>query len=327
MAAVPEAAGHPDAALLAELSGRLDETLRAVIPAGAPVALLDVPDHTNVGDHAITVGELAALRRGGHRLAHVSAIATGDLDRAASRVNGGTVLLHGGGNLGDFWPTHQEYREHVLDRFKGHKVVQLPQSLWFERDDTLLRAQRAFDEHPDFALLVRDEPGLEFARRHFTCRVELCPDSAFAIGPLERRSRPTDDVLCLAREDHERVDGAAAVEAVDWPRPFERSELRLRHLAARLARWNADGLLRRAYERLAWGRVERGLSLLSQGRVVVSDRLHAHILALLLGIPHVVADTRAGKVHGYIDTWTARSSLVHRASTLDEAVRLAGDLR
>jgi pyruvyl transferase EpsO len=47
---------------------------------------------------------------------------------------------------------------------------------------------------------------------------------------------------------------------------------------------------------------------------VVTDRLHAHLLALLLGIPHVVLDNSYGKLHHFIAAWTHESPLVHLAT-------------
>ncbi len=60
-----------------------------------------------------------------------------------------------------------------------------------------------------------------------------------------------------------------------------------------------------AFERMAAARVERGLALLSRGRRIVTDRLHGHILATLLGIPHVALDNDYGKLSAYIACWTA----------------------
>ena len=323
---------HPDAGLIASLSGKLDAVLGEAIPARAPVALFDIPVHTNVGDHAITLGELTALKRLRHRLVHASA---GDADPRAALAGqpaDTVVLLHGGGNLGDFWPVHQRYRERVLDELHGHKVVQLPQSIWFESPESIEQAKRSFDAHPDFTLLVRDHESLAFARRHFTCRSELCPDSAFALGPLARPAAAREDVLCLARIDHERTDEGLPVAAVDWPRPLDRAEELLRRAAVGgSARTSGDlgrvpgaqPAVNLAFERLARRRVKTGLRTLARGRVVVTDRLHAHILSLLLGLPHVVADTRSGKVHGYMEAWTAPSRLARRAGSLPEALEIA----
>jgi pyruvyl transferase EpsO len=67
-------------------------------------------------------------------------------------------------------------------------------------------------------------------------------------------------------------------------------------------------------------RVGRGLNLLSSGRHIVTDRLHGHIMSVLLGIPHVVIDNGYGKIGGYIDAWTAGSGVVQKAESLTEAL-------
>ena len=41
----------------------------------------------------------------------------------------------------------------------------------------------------------------------------------------------------------------------------------------------------------------------------MSDRLHAHILCLLMGIPHVLLDNTYGKVRSFHETWTQASVL------------------
>jgi pyruvyl transferase EpsO len=57
-------------------------------------------------------------------------------------------------------------------------------------------------------------------------------------------------------------------------------------------------------DRLAAWRVRRGMRLLGTGARVVTDRLHAHILCLLLGIPHTTLDNSYGKLSTFIGTWT-----------------------
>jgi len=44
---------------------------------------------------------------------------------------------------------------------------------------------------------------------------------------------------------------------------------------------------------------------------VISDRLHAHILACLMEIPNTIYDNSYGKNSRYISTWTAASPLVN----------------
>jgi exopolysaccharide biosynthesis predicted pyruvyltransferase EpsI len=328
------------AAYVQTVEGALDDVLGRWIPHGVPVALVDVPTHTNVGDHAITLGELAYLRRAGNTVRYLAAIDDYSPERLRERQGDTVILIHGGGNLGDLWPHHQLFRERVLRDFPSTRVVQLPQSIKFESNKSLERARRAFGRHPDFTLLVRDADALSFANQYFDCNVELCPDSAFALGPQARRREPDTDVLVLARTDHEahtpfprQVDGSS--EIVDWlddtSRTFRAVRLGGGQLGAKARRARlpfalASPLLRHAYQMLARDRVEFGLSLLSRGRAVVTDRLHGHILCTLLGIPHVIRDTGYGKVAAFHAAWTADSSVATVRDTHEDAMAAAHEL-
>ena len=294
---------------MADAIATQQQALRALyhrhIGPGQPYALLDFPDHANVGDSAIWLGELALLREvTGRDPDHV---ATWDaFDPAALRRDcpGGTVFLHGGGNLGDIWPHHQHFREALMREVGEVTVVQLPQSIHFRDLANIAPFAEAVAAHPDFHLYVRDRQSLDFATAHLACPVALAPDSAFALGPQARRGEPDCDLLMLLRTDDERVAGIAPATAgavtVDWLAddplpPAPPGETR----AA-------------AFERMAIARVERGLALLSRGRRIVTDRLHGHILATLLGIPHLALDNDYGKLSAYIACWTADCDGVER---------------
>jgi pyruvyl transferase EpsO len=78
------------------------------------------------------------------------------------------------------------------------------------------------------------------------------------------------------------------------------------------------------YESVAWRRVERGCDILSRGRVVITDRLHGHLLCLLLGIDHVILDNNYGKVSRFHREWTSgigRALLCSRAEDAPAAAR------
>ena len=47
-----------------------------------------------------------------------------------------------------------------------------------------------------------------------------------------------------------------------------------------------------------------GMMFLQRGRVVVTDRLHGHVLCVLCGIPHVVIDPVNNKTSSYMRSWT-----------------------
>lgn len=303
-------------------------------------AYVDWPTHGNVGDSALWLAGKAALAAASVDVRYACSV--GNLDDGELRllVPDGPVLIAGGGNLGDVWPVHQLFRERVIESFAERPVVQLPQSVHFERPEALEHARRVFESHPRLNLLVRDGASLAACRHAFDVPVHLAPDLAFALDPLERTRVPNVDVLWLARTDRESVHpppAATRLEVVDWVEP-DRSRGRLNVRLERHARQLSpllgprrgaalrDAVRQREQDALARARLDRGVDLLCRGRVVVTDRLHGHILCCLLGIPHVLLDNSYGKVIALHETWTHGLGLAHVARDGNEALELALEL-
>lgn len=308
----------------------LAATLRSVLAphVHGRFALLDFPDHANVGDSAIWVGELELFRAiAGRGPAYVSAFNTLDDAALRSAAPDGPIFLHGGGNFGDIWNHHQAFREGVIARFRDRPVVQMPQSIHYRDPARIAQTARIIAAHPDFTLLVRDEPSLELARAHFDCPVRLCPDSALAIG-ARPPALPATEVLAMLRTDREGAGTGglpAGIPVEDWLVEDASAVRRAKAIEA-LRSWGrlAPGSARaHAFEAAARHRLERGLRQLSQGRAIVTDRLHVHILSLLLGRPHAVLDNVYGKIGRFIDAFTGASPLAYRASGMDDALAWA----
>jgi exopolysaccharide biosynthesis predicted pyruvyltransferase EpsI len=151
--------------------------------------------------------------------------------------------------------------------------------------------------------VARDRVSFDIASRGLRCHVLLAPDSAFALGHIPRPAAPSQDVVWLRRTDKESsLPVSGGVHSVDWLRDDATILIRLeRWLRARETGVRLRNRLRR---RLASERLTRGCVTLSQGRVVISDRLHAHILCLMMGIPHVLVDNNYGKIRSFVETWT-----------------------
>src|SRR5262245_16129596 len=275
---MPSANDTSGEAVVRSLYARIDEVLGPLLSPGTPCALLDFPNHANVGDSAIWLGETEWLRRQGLRLVYSCDLATYSPERLAARLGGGVILLHGGGNLGDFWVEHQQFREQVMQDFPDNQIIQLPQTIHFFDDWGVGQAQRIFDQHPRLTLLCRDQRSFQFAQRHFQASRFLCPDMAFSLGTLARPSAPTNDVLYLCRTDAESwgvpLPRTAGIEGTDWlEEPATPAAERCSALSRRLNAPKADGpslldALVSVYDDLAGQRLLRGCRLLSRGKVV-----------------------------------------------------------
>lgn len=327
MSAAAAPASGPTA-LVDALRARVESTLGPVLHGVRRVALLDVPVHENIGDSAIFLGTLAFLRRAGIPVCCACSIDTYTRAGVAQRLGDGMILLSGGGNLGDLWPYTEAFRHRVLADFPRTPIVQLPQTMYYANRAALDAARAAFDAHPRLTLMLRDAHSLEAARAAFAAPAVLCPDLAFALGPIRRPVAPTAPVVWLARRDREAAPGArpAGVATVDWTtRPRSRLAAGERQLRTWITgRPTMLGPATRALGVVAgWAaaqRVRAGCAMLAAGRAVITDRLHGHILSLLLGIPHAVLDNSYGKVRHFYETWTHGSPLVRWVESADRAL-------
>jgi exopolysaccharide biosynthesis predicted pyruvyltransferase EpsI len=308
-----------------QLRAELDSALAGHVVPDAPCALLDRPNHPNVGDSAIWIGARTLLARHGARLAYASDSGGFDAAELRQSIGDGTVFLTGGGNLGDLWPEHQSFREHVIRSLPGNPIVQLPQSIWFDEEAAAVRAAETFGGHRGFTLLVRDTSSAELARSKLGIDAQLAPDLAFALPAAARRLPPSTPILWLARADGESPAGALphddAVTVADWATwtsgvsTLDRIGRRLR--ALRPADENREQEARTA----TW--LRDGLALIDGADVIVTERLHGHILACLRGRRHIVLDTLQGKARAFHDTWTYRLGLAEFAVDREHALRLA----
>jgi len=66
--------------------------------------------------------------------------------------------------------------------------------------------------------------------------------------------------------------------------------------------------------------------ILSLGRVVVTDRLHAHILCTMMDIPHVFLNNTYGKNWNFYESWTRATPTCTLASTPEAALGAAREI-
>lgn len=312
-----------------ELISRLQENIHECLDgeiAGHPFAIVDFPDIRNPGDSAIWIGQRSYLeKKHGRQPAYVSRARDFSAEELEAAVPEGPILIQGGGTFGDIWVGHQNFRERLLERFKGRRIVQLPQSIHFQSKDRLAQAARTIERHGNFLLLVRDKVSRQIAEKNFQCELKMCPDMAFYIGawPVIRAQQT---VLAILRTDKERVqfDRSAYpdVPVEDWidESATEVTIAKMRGEASVTSeRWHQEKRLR-GFDAMANHRLQRGMAQIARADAIVTDRLHVHICSLLQGKPNAVLDNSYGKVWGFISSFSGRSPLLYRAKSYVQAV-------
>lgn len=325
--------------LISSQRALLTHRITRLVGRGAKYALLDFPQHANVGDNAIWLGERALLSAiMGDEPAYVCTYRSFDAEALEAACPTGPIFLHGGGNFGDIWPAHQAFRERILDRMRGRKVIQLPQTIAFSDPRHAQTLRERIAKHGDFHLFVRDSASLAFAQANLDCCVESVPDAAVGMGTLAKRGPLRSDIVLLLRTDKEKAaqDMSCLLDlpasyAFDWldEFPLFRRKIALLAKTSAYAMGRFDSNKRRliAFDFTARSRVARGLQMLSSGKIVVTDRLHAHILSMLLDIPHIAMDNNYGKISNYINAWDKDYEKVLLATCPQDVPRLLGQAK
>lgn len=328
---------------LEDIRSALHQALEVLAPV-RECALLDYPANYNLGDHLIWLGTIFYLSSLNIKIKYATSITDFSKAQLEQKVGDAPILLNGGGNLGDLWPKFQSFREQIVSQYRDRPVFILPQSIYFRYQDNLKKAAEIFNAHPDLTLFVRDNYSYKIATEYFVnCRVVKSPDMAFELVNLPKLpiTQNSNSILYLCRNDREKKSSfsPAALEipnlvvedwiSFQWMSKLPEDWIYIPGLV-RLIRegWQrgfanpVEWLSRQKWEKLhpcatyfshldrpgihrkSWSMMHSGIYQLKKHRLFITDRLHAHILGLLLNIPHVVLPGSYYKIEAFYNTWT-----------------------
>ncbi|RMF26487.1 MAG: polysaccharide polymerase [Cyanobacteria bacterium J083] len=325
------------------LHERLNEAL-ADLKNFRVCALLGYPDHYNVGDHLIWLGEVLYLTNVlGIKVNYAASIESFSAQQMEDAVGKAPILIHGGGNLGDLWSYYQKFYEKIVSQYHDRPIVILPQSIRFAYENRLAKAKDIFNAHPNLTLITRENKSYQLAKEHFTsCKVFKAPDTALEMVNLPDMllaPKKQDAVLYLSRQDGE-LNPASSPQSIqlsnlivdDWAsykykgvpsvktwqgivrllkegwqdKTIISLEWMSRQVWQKFHPWvkTFDMLYNPYMHRKSWNFMHNGVYQFKQQRLIITNRLHGHILCLILGIPHVFLANSYHKNESFYQTWT-----------------------
>ena len=168
----------------------------------------------------------------------------------------------------------------------------------------------------NLTILLGERQSLHIARRIFNngTRLLLAKDMACHCGRVARHTPSYYDIMWLDRRDGEKpvcdvtpeLPSNVTLSKGDW---------------AGMISFKGKTSFETAVNVLP-----RGYDILQRRRVVITERLHGHILSILLDIPHVLLDNSDHKLSSYYNTWTRGLGKCRLADNAKDAARLAVEL-
>lgn len=336
---------------LRDVQERINKDYSPYIKGRKRIALVDVALHENLGDVVLWRSPIRLAANFGLSIDLICSLSQGSWQRAASgfprctveRVvnsvaGGGLVLFHGGGNWGDLYRFVQAKRLPFLSKLavasREHNftALSLPQSIFYKPgsrnlyadDDIMNKLPQGF-----FSLFLRQQDSYGIAKRHYkSIGIHLSPDIAFALGPLQPVGKAEYDVLFLIRQDGETQKADKGV----W-KTVEK-EMKSANLTFRIQDWwyhpKPGEFSKQNIALFSEVRTQAAIRAVSQGKIVVTNRLHASILSTLVGKRLIWVDTVTQKVSktrsvafNTSENCMERNLHATQASTMKEAIALA----
>src|SRR5690606_2166971 len=184
---------------------------------------LDYPLYFNIGDLLIMHGTIQFFKENNINIKKYLCKENFSISKLRKVINNKTtIFLQGGGNFGDLYTEHQSLREAVIKNFPNNRIIMLPQSVHFEKNENLDKSKEIFSQHKNLYLLARDTVSLNILLK-FSEKSLLMPDMAhYLYDELPKITKIKNKKLFFLRKDKESTDlqkeliNTQNIQSIDW---------------------------------------------------------------------------------------------------------------
>lgn len=284
---------------------------------------LDLPYHNNLGDTLIWKGTEDFLSTLPYKCLF-SASANNRKLFSMKWDKDVLILLHGGGNFGDLWLLHNNFRKKVIAAMPDHKVIILPQTVFYEDRKHLEEDALFYSNYPNVSICARDKNSFKLLKENFPRNnIFLLPDMAFCMNIDKRKKSCYEikDSLFVKRMDKEFAENKyyslvpKDATVSDWPtfvnkeyKEYKYLRILNRYCSAidRRLNTNIDNIVIDLYWKkvLKNKNINLAINFINEYKKIYTTRLHAAILSVILNKPNItVFDNNYGKNSSFVDTW------------------------
>jgi pyruvyl transferase EpsO len=293
------------------LKGKLKQ-LNQII-GSKKICYLDLPMHHNFGDLLIMLGTLDFFKCNNYAANHCCTIFN---FFAQAIQHDDVIIFQGGGNFGDLHPAHQIHRENIIVQYPNHKIVILPQTVFFKKEKEFDKTCKVLSKHKNLHICVRDHHSFLLAK-NMTPNVYLLPDMAHQLYPMQSPNQEitnTNKTLYIKRTDVESSSDNLSIKAdciVDWYEMLGKSNY-LILLNRRLQQISSFLSLNQCTANITsniWIKYVNNIlkiniiNKIEEFDLIYTSRLHGFIFANLLNKDVDLIDNSYSKNKQYFNTW------------------------
>lgn len=261
------------------------------------IYLIGAPFHSNMGDQAQTACSVQWFNKfyPHHRVVVLESVEVNSHNYFILKViklflkSDDRIFLHSGYHTTDLYPIEEHMQETVVEMFPHNKIVLLPQTILFEKEEAKKRAAEIFNKHPNLTILCRDNISYDAAKEIFyNCNLLCYPDIVTTlIGTTDFSMKKRNGILFCMRNDQEayykkdqieilqnKLNKYGHVDMTDTTIDMDVAEIRQDRMA----------VLRDIFEEY------------SNYKLIITDRYHGTIFSMIAATPVIVLGTTDHKL-------------------------------
>lgn len=257
----------------------------------ADVALFGTPAYGNMGDQLIALAEREFLKFY-YKKAKIIEITENDIryriNMVKKIIDNHTILyLQGGGNISDVWEDQEKIREKIIKNFSNNKIIVMPQTAFFSNATV---ADTILDKYKKIRKVCAREVNTYNLLLEHEINTYLCPDIALFLIEYCKKFRKVHkraNIGICMRTDRESIFGGVSDIILEH---LKKNELQGENFSTVIEGYITPE--RREEE------VCKILKYISEKELIITDRLHAMIMAYLTDTPCIAYANSNNKVGG-----------------------------
>lgn len=264
------------------------------------------PTHVNLGDHAITEAVekiLSDLRINFFEISDAQLMSLYKSDKL-KLMNGATILINGGGNLGTLWFELEKVTRAIIEQNPKSNIVILPNTIYYENSEwgqsELKKSIDIYNAHKKLKIFAREKISYDYMKKIYN-DVDLVPDMVLSLNKCENQATRKGCLICLRAD----IEGTLCDEA----KQYITEQMKSLFDCIKITDMYAEGVEKvNSEERVS--ELEKKYNEFKGAELVVTDRLHGMIFSAITGTPCIVVNSLSPKVKGCYE-WIKDLEYIH----------------
>lgn len=257
-----------------------------------PIFLIFTPEHANLGDHAIAYAEKKMLVSMQIDYYEITGLQLYKLNkyRFLKVLNGTTLVINGGGNLGTLWPEIEEMNRCIISRCKKSTICIMPNSIYYESDEKgiceLQKSMDIYNSHQQLYIYAREQISYEIMTKIYK-NVKIVPDMVLNLNE-SRDQYPRRGCLFCMRND---IEGTVTKQQFNILYKTARELFDIVDNTNTVLNYDVSVKDRE-------NELMKFFDQLKKAELVVTDRLHGMIFCAITGTKCIVLSGKSPKILG-----------------------------